>query len=158
MKKGFTLVELLISITIISILTVLGFSAYAYFQKSARDAKRQSDVKFIQSALEQFHADQHYYPLQDSGSCPSAPDGHLRINCPLTSPDGKKAYLTKVPADPKTQNSQYSYQVFGNNCDGTNPQNCTTYCLWAQLEGTIQVSSDTNCSPTSPYNWGITRP
>lgn len=51
-KKGFTLVELMVAITIIAILSVVGVTVYTGVQKSARDAKRRADIDAIATALE----------------------------------------------------------------------------------------------------------
>lgn len=51
-KKGFTLIELMVVIAIISILSTIGFSIYSGAQMRARDAKRLSELKAIASALE----------------------------------------------------------------------------------------------------------
>lgn len=50
-NTGFTLIELLIVITIISIMSAIGFTSYNTFVKNSRDAKRLSDLRFIQLRL-----------------------------------------------------------------------------------------------------------
>jgi prepilin-type N-terminal cleavage/methylation domain-containing protein len=68
MKKcsGFTLLELLIVIAIISILASLAAVSYSSAQRRARDSQRQSDLKAIQNALEQYYADNDgNYPGDD---------------------------------------------------------------------------------------------
>ena len=57
-KKGFTLVELLVVIAIIGLLSTLAFVSLNAARGKARDAKRVSDVKQIQSALELFYNNQ----------------------------------------------------------------------------------------------------
>src|SRR3989344_2029162 len=51
--QGFTLVELLVVISIIAILSVLGISLFGGVQQRARDARRRSDIAAIKNALEQ---------------------------------------------------------------------------------------------------------
>ena len=49
---GFTLVELLVVISIIAVLSVIGVTVFSGVQKSARDAKRRGDIDAISKALE----------------------------------------------------------------------------------------------------------
>ncbi len=51
-EKGFTLVELLVVISIIAILAVVGLTIFTSTQKNARDARRRADVDAIANALE----------------------------------------------------------------------------------------------------------
>lgn len=136
-KSGFTLVELLIVITIIAVLAAVGLVSYIAFLKNARDAKRQSDIKFIQSALEQYFADQKHYP-------PSVkPDESIAF--------GGRTYLTKVPSDP-LGSPNYSYVGKPDGCT-----TCTNYCLFAKIEAT-NPSDDSGCTPLDPYNYGVAKP
>ena len=61
-KKGFTLIELLVVITIIGILATGATSVYTSQIQKARDTTRVSDVKALQSAIEQYYQDKSYYP------------------------------------------------------------------------------------------------
>lgn len=138
-KSGFTLIELLIVIAIIAVLSVIGLVAYGNFMKNSRDAKRQSDLKIIQSALEDYHADQLYYPASLGSSLTS------------TGASGTKTYLNTVPTDPKPP-PNYSYVPSPAGCSGST---CSGYCLSAKLEGTPPTPE---CTPASGYNYGVTRP
>ncbi len=145
-QKGFTLIELLVVISIIAILSVIGLVAYTTFLKNVRNAKRQSDLKLIQSALEEYHADQHYYPSGTTlGS--SITDGKTPL----------KTYLTTVPKDP--DQSTYSYVARPASppydCDNTATKPCTSYCLSVSMEGTPPTSE---CTAASGNNYGVTRP
>lgn len=86
MKRGFTLLELLIVIAIIGILISIGVVSYSAAQKKSRDSRRTADVKAIQNAWEQYYAD-------NDGSYPSS--------CAISS-----TYLPAgLPTDPKTGGS-----------------------------------------------------
>lgn len=61
-KKGFTLIELLVVIAIIGLLSTLAVVALGSARQKANDAKRLSDIKQIQTALELFYTDNNSYP------------------------------------------------------------------------------------------------
>lgn len=49
---GFTLVELLVTVSIIAILSVIGVTVFTGVQKNARDAQRRGDIEAISKAFE----------------------------------------------------------------------------------------------------------
>lgn len=67
-QKGFTLIELLVVIAIIGLLSTLAVVALNSARSKARDAKRVSDVKQIQTALELYYADNSGYPGETAAS------------------------------------------------------------------------------------------
>lgn len=56
MKKGFSLIELLVVISIIGVLVAVAVSSYTNAQIKARDARRRSDMKTIQATMEQYYS------------------------------------------------------------------------------------------------------
>lgn len=61
-RRGFTLIELLVVIAIIGILSTLAVVALNNARQKSRDAKRVSDIKQTQTALELYFADKNGYP------------------------------------------------------------------------------------------------
>lgn len=61
-QAGFTLIELLVVIAIIGLLSTLAVVALNNARLKSRDAKRVSDVKQIQTALELYYNDANAYP------------------------------------------------------------------------------------------------
>ena len=61
-KKGFTLIELLVVIAIIGLLSTLSVLALNGARARARDAKRISDIKQMQTALEMYYNEYNVYP------------------------------------------------------------------------------------------------
>lgn len=54
--RGFTLLELLVVISIIGILIAMTSVAFATAQQKSRDARRRADVKSLQEGFEQYYA------------------------------------------------------------------------------------------------------
>lgn len=166
---GFTLIELLIVISIIALLSLIGLVAYSSFLKTSRDNKRQSDLKIIQSALEDYHSDQFFYPGSMSFS---ATFSLTSVTGNPSPPTVVKTYLNNVSIGP-TGLSEYQYQAYKWNASGTDYINCTDsdnlqtstnkcikYCLYAKMEGTAPTS-DQGCNtnfPADGYNFGVNRP
>ena len=64
-KNAFTLVELLISISIIAILSVILSISFSKAQKNARDQRRIEDLKAVQTAAEQYYLLSGSYPASN---------------------------------------------------------------------------------------------
>lgn len=62
-KRAFTLIELLVVITIIGILATGATTVYTSQIQKARDSTRMTDVKALQSWIEQFYQDSSVYPI-----------------------------------------------------------------------------------------------
>lgn len=63
MKKGFTLTELLVVIAIIAIITSIGIASLITAQKQARDSARREIINNVQTAFEQYYAENTAYPV-----------------------------------------------------------------------------------------------
>lgn len=163
MKKGFTLIELLVVITIIAIIASIGLISYQKVSQSGRDSKRQADLKQVQSALEQYFADQFFYPAGYSTYgllFGSAFDGTSGNPNPLVK---VKLYLSKLPCDPLSNNcemggTQYCYKPSPDVCDNSSTNKCNSYKLYAILENPPIGSFTYTCAGRSDYNLEVTRP
>ncbi len=62
-NKGFTFVELIVSITIISILSVLGFVSYSKNLEDSRDSQRKSELSWVAAWLKQQKIKRWEYPV-----------------------------------------------------------------------------------------------
>jgi prepilin-type N-terminal cleavage/methylation domain-containing protein len=62
LNKGFTIVELLTVIGVISILVALGAYSYLTYTSNSRDTQRSSDIKSLATALERYYDDKGQYP------------------------------------------------------------------------------------------------
>lgn len=87
-KGGFTLVELLVVVSIIAILAVIGFVVFTGVQKNARDAKRKADIDAISKALETaYNQSTAQYPavtgpMFSRGTIPTDPLGGSYMGLP----------------------------------------------------------------------------
>ena len=133
-QKGFTLIELLVVIAIIGLLSTLAVVALNNARMKARDAKRVSDIKQIQTALELYYNDANAYPAA------------LGTSVAI----GSVTYMSNVPTNPAPVN------------DGTCPTGVsyvyapgtsnTTYTLTYCLGG---VTGGIPAGPRTAYPGGI---
>ena len=129
---GFTLVELLISISIIALLTVVASISYSKAQKSSRDQKRIGDLKAIQEAAEQYY-------LLNNGAYPDG-NNFYRSNTSW-SVDGQNV-LQAFPSDPKGDGYENGGEYF------CNVFTDSAYCVCAYMEDTDNGNSSgwSDCS------------
>ena len=67
-KKWFTLVELIVVITILAILWTIAFVSMQWYTKKARDSNRTNDIWLIMKSLELYKIQTWEYPSPDYGT------------------------------------------------------------------------------------------
>lgn len=108
---GFTLIELVVVISILAILSGVLVPRVSSHLKAARDARRLADIKAVRTAIEEYRQDKGSYPAPNTNSSYSGWD---------VSNDGDfirvlrdQGYLEADAADPiNDANYQYRYYVY----------------------------------------------
>jgi len=133
---GFTLVEILVVATIISLLAGTGLVSYSSFVKNSRDARRKADLEQIRAALEMYRSNVGAYPTTAPGQ--GLPFGTGSLG------DGTNTYLQKIPQDPKSNKNYYYLYSAGD------------YTLASQLENSSSCNSapgGDSCGTDYPCNY-----
>jgi len=147
-QKGFTLIELLVVIAIIGILSSVVLASMNHARKKARDARRQSDLKSLQLALESYYDANSNYPIAST-----------EIDVASSTVLGAlvtQGFIATLPDDPAA-NKNYRY---------VSDASGSEYCLGAALEGTVpspadtcpsgtKVSGDTAGGSSNPVNYKV---
>lgn len=118
--QGFTLIELMVVISIIAFLSVIGIASYTATQKSARDARRRADINSIASALEANGRNNTLGTYTPAG---------LTIGSNTATNDTFDGYFSsgKAPSDP-VNSVTYFYQIKIPAAGTTNANNSFTAC------------------------------
>lgn len=155
-QKGFTLVELLVVISIIAILSVIGITVFSGVQKGARDAKRKEDFHAISLAIQQYYYANNRMPINRTPCC----------GYPQTSPnflqelvDG--GFMREIPKDPSYPNDFYYYYDYGpgSAAGAILVTNLETISNTTSLPGSCRPFTNNWCSSTTPSkNYCICNP
>jgi len=108
-KKGFTLIELLVVIAIIGLLSTLAVVALGQARVKARDSKRLSDMKQMQTALELFYTDQGAYPVEATAVSLGDATHACLHSAGFVATGCANPYMGMVPTDPTSVTTYYSY-------------------------------------------------
>lgn len=156
MKKdltGFTLIELMVVISIIGILSTITITTLNNTRQKARDTERKAELRAISRGLEMYFSAHGQYPAE--GVCDSS-RGTCATACPCPGSNWtySGSYIGNVlrnegyfsggmPLDP-LNDSTYYYNYEPNCSQGTCPSSCCNYTLTCRLEGggSFTISSE----------------
>ncbi len=123
-RRGFTLIELLVVIAIIALLSTMITVAMGNARLKARDSKRMSDLKQIQTALELYYTDANAYPVASGVALGSG--NYACLNASGFQATGcASPFMGAVPDDPSV-GADYTYTSAS-----------SSYSVSATLEGTV---------------------
>lgn len=107
MKRGFTLIELIVVIALLSIVFFTVLAVLTNVQRDARDRRRVTDLEQIHKALELYHADHAKYPSEREGA-----NGNIATN--QTFKNMLRPYVSGELVDPAgIGNSTFYYYYDG---------------------------------------------
>lgn len=167
-KPAFTLIELLIVVTIISILAVIGLANYRSVSRKARDDARRADIAAIQQALEQIYAEEGTYPWemscdtslgQDSTSCTSGGGTNMDWQAGGVSNNliilENQNYIDDLPLDPEHPDFFYYYNpLCSNSAQGEQSESLCGTTITCDVPNTTIDPNDLDSNNCCSYELG----
>ena len=103
MKKGFTLVELLVVISIIGTLVAILLPNFMGARERAKDAQKIQDAYAIKNALRMYYNDNQAYPTPvGTGNTIAIPTGYMAatgLGFTYAQPNGTDGFLITIPLE-----------------------------------------------------------
>jgi len=144
-RRGFTLMEILVVISLLAILATIIVNSYVSTLKKGRDSRRKQDIEQVSRALELYYADNNVYPAALTWGDPL-------VNAAAVP---TKLYMKELPTDPaKVSTLEYLYET---DASGTYYRLYT--CLENDQDADYQVYAGKYCgSGCNTCNYGIASP
>jgi general secretion pathway protein G len=115
-KKGFTLVELLIVIIIIAVLAAIAIPKFSSSSQRSKESSLRANLKLVRNAIDLFRADTGAFPASMAGLTTATTSGlsAAAATCTIAATDWRGPYLQAVPVDP-VSGSALTYGTATNN-------------------------------------------
>ena len=119
MKKGFTLLELIVVIIILGILATLGFSQYIKMVEKGRSAEARMILGQVRTAQETYMLEQGSYAAAITDLPVNAPTACATTHYFSYAADGTNGTATRCTAGGKTPNAAAAYTITLTYSNGT---------------------------------------
>lgn len=181
--RGFTLVELLVVMAIMSVLIGISVAGLGYAMRRSRNIARQAAVANLDRALESYYSDYQNYPLTSEAEAADIPtliettlNPYLEGSwdappktCIAFKSDGIRYVTGANQEEAEGENSCFwAGPALGYDPDGSDwpitseSANCTTYALQTVVDyitpGSTPEWSGTNTCPDATFNWQTIMP
>ncbi len=123
LDKGFTLIEILIAISIMAVISVISIVTFLEVRKSTRDSQRMHDLESLQQALEMYRSTNKAYPQTLSDDSQTNVLSHINPIPSDPSGDDRKAYVySRISSD------KFVLCAYGETNKYNLPTECSTLC------------------------------
>jgi len=138
-SKGFTLVELLVAISIIGLMSSITLVSLNSARAQSRDAKRITEIDQLQTALELYFDQNGTYPPINNASTSKQPNGCGQSGSWCDLETELSSFMNPIPRDPL--GLQNDYRIF---YDSDSNTNYDSYGIMARLEHGANFSLTVN--------------
>ena len=130
-ERGFTVIELIVTVAIIATLATIGLISYQGVRLNNRDQIRSRDLASLKQALELYRHDKHHYPATLNELVPQ--------------------HSNSIPVDPNNPDRIYYYKAYNSDQTVCTPSSvsCVKYMLCAATEGSKSMGDPGNCDTIS---------
>lgn len=145
--RGFTMMELMIVMVLLSILALIGIPSFQGSQRKSRDGKRKADLVQVAKSLEMYGNDFTNYPPSSGGKIVGCNGSACEWGAAFAN--GSTVYMQKLPKDP-LGSQLYYYEVVGSTRK--------SYRLWTRLENTDDADITTStfsCGTAGKCNYVV---
>jgi|GEM_PF-918809 len=151
MKKGFTLIEMLVVVGIIGLLSIMSIQGFTTQQRRARDARRIADIGALGISIESYYSSHNSYPSDSSATA----DGKvITSNLVVLANEG---LINNLPTDPKVVSNDS--EQFCKNYAYKNSWNSTGASLYEAIDASDGNPSDGiatfNGVKLGPRRWAL---
>lgn len=110
--SGFTIIELMVVITIIGLLSSIILGSLQQARLKAQDSKRISEIQQMEIALDLYYSDHGQYPLSDNQGCGNWDTSGSGVSGPdFIAPLASNGYINNLK-DPTTNDNCGNYRYY----------------------------------------------